>query len=337
MKMKVSRRVWSALALSTLAMLAGCDRTGPSYTVIEEPEKVVFLSARGNRSFEIGQRLLLTQLMGGNAGFELEIQDAGLDAALQRNQLQAAIAAKPLAILLDPLQPKESQGQVRMAEEAGILVIGLGQDSADLDCSTYLYTDQKKLGQKVGELVIAALQAKAQESGQTETVGRVVEIRGDEQTPDCQRQHEGFESALKAAPGVILVHDAPGDWTQKGGQERAQDALRLQHTFDIVFAQDDLMALGAAEALKDRRNDLMIIGINGFRGPQGGTTLVSDGDLDATVYQPMLVDFAWLLLQKKAQGPKFIPKPSYEMTFRTILPKDVNDIYRNGLPALPEL
>lgn len=335
--MKVSHRAWFTLAVSVFSLLTSCDRVGPTYTAIEETKKVVFLSARGNRSFELGQRLLMAQFIGNHSGFEFEVQDAGLDAAKQRDQLEAAIAAKPFAILLDPLDPPDLQSAVKAAVDAGILTLGFGEDSLSLGCSSSLYTDQKKLGQKVGELVIHALKAKALESGQTDTTGRVVEIRGDEVTPNCQRLHDGFEAALKTVPGVILVHDAPGGWTQAGGQERTQDALRLQHSFDIVFAHDDLMALGASDALKDRRSDLMILGINGFRGDQGGTTLVDEGRLDATVYQPMLVDFAWLLIKKKAQNPSFTPKPRYEMTFRTILPKDVNDIYRNGLPALPEL
>jgi len=331
--MKICRRVW----FIGLALLVGCGGKGPSNTVLEETRKVVMLSARGERVFESSQRMLLAQLMVNDPRFELQVLDAGFDAKKQRRQLDEAISQKPFAILLDPLSVPLLKDGVQAAMNSGILMLGLGEDSASLGCTTTLFADQKKLGQMVGELVIHALKAKAVVSGKTEAEGRVVEIRGDEESSVSERRHEGFTSALKAAPGIILIHDAPGDWNLEGGRDRTLDALRLQQSFDIVYAHNDLMALGAADALKDRREDVMIIGTDGFRTSDGGMTLVNEGQIDATVYQPMLVDLALVLLKKKAHEATFQPKPSYEMTIRTILPKDVEDIRRQGLPALPEL
>lgn len=337
--MSLSSRALPALLLTLLValVLAGCKRGGPRQTLLDPSYKVVMLSARGSRAYTDAQRQVFSRLVSQNRDWEVEILDAGLSPDTQRQQLEAAIAQKPFAVLLDPLSPTSLKTATTAARDAGIFLIGLGQDSKDLGCDTVLTADQRHLGWLAGDLVLRALFAKAQEEGRKEAQGRVVEIRGDETGTTSQKRHEGFEAALKAAPGIILVHDAPGDWTELGGQGRTQDALRLQHPFDVIYAHDDWMASGAASALADKRNDVMIIGTDGFRGPKGGLTLVGDGEIDATVYQPLLVDFAWQLLQKKAANAAFVPKEDYELKSRTILPKDVDDIRRNGLPPLPEL
>lgn len=335
--MKMRRRVWLFLAAGLLGALASCDRQQPVGTLVEDVRNVVFLSARGDRPFETGQRLVLARLMAGTPHLSLQTQEAGLNPGTQATQFKVALAEKPFAIIVDPLDPKALEADIKEAVAAGILVVGLGEVAKDMGCSTVVLADQRHLGQLAGELVVRSLLIKAQSESQSEATGRVIEIRGDDESAVCQRRHEGFEAALKLAPGVILVHDAPGGWSKKGGADRTLDALRLQQSFDVVYAHNDVMAMGAAEALKDRRADVMIIGTDGFRGQEGGMTLVGDGEIDATLYQPLLVDFARQILLKKSKEPSFTPKAQYELSSRAITLKDVDDIRRNGLPAYPEL
>jgi len=133
------------------------------------------------------------------------------------------------------------------------------------------------------------------------------------------------------------VHDAPGFWSREGGAERVREALRIQRSFDAVYAHDDLMAAGAAEALPaDLRENVFVIGTNGHGGREGGHTLVNAGVIDATVYQPLLVDFAALLIAKKIREPAFQPKPAYALDPRRVTPRDLDDIRLNGMVPYPE-
>ena len=116
-----------------------------------------------------------------------------------------------------------------------------------------------------------------------------------------------------------------------------QDAIRLQKQFDVVFAHNDAMALGAAEAAGEMRENVLLIGVDGFMGADGGFTAVNNGDIDATIHQPLLVDLAWQIIRKKLAEPAFQPKPSYKLNPMAITPKDVDDIRRKGLPPLPKL
>lgn len=334
-----SRRTWLAALAFSFGLMAGCERVKQPEAVISS-QKVIMLSARGERMFEIGQRNLLARLMSQDANYQLQVLDAGFDPDAQLSQLKTAVEERPLAILVDALDGNLLKPQVEEAVSAGILVIGLGESSADLGCSTVLLADQKKIGELAGGLVVKALFLKSlEESSGNEAIGRVVEIRGDDESRHCQRRHEGFVEALKTAPGVILVHDAPGDWSFAGGRDRTHDAVRLQRTFDVIYAHNDTMALGAAMALVqfETRDKVMVIGTDGFRGQEGGMTLVGDGEIDATIYQPLLVDFAWVMIRQRVKEPSFRPKAIYEMPLRTIQPRDLSEIRLKGLPAYPEL
>ena len=182
-----------------------------------------------------------------------------------------------------------------------------------------------------------ALTRKAKDEGGTEPAGRVVELRGDESSAEAQARHEGFMDAVKKAPGVVLVHDAPAGWTVQGGKDRIREALRLQTRFDVIYAQSDAIAHGAASLLGDQRGQVMVIGTDGFRGDEGGWTLVMEGDIDASIYHPPLVDLAWQIIERRKAEPGFSPKPGYRVNAVVITPKNVEDFRQKGPPALPAL
>jgi len=132
----------------------------------------------------------------------------------------------------------------------------------------------------------------------------------------------------------VLVHDAPGNWNDVEAALRTQEASRLQMPFQIIFAHNDLMAKGAIKVAKESgvRDSLLIMGVDGAPGTQGGMEMVRRGDLEATVYRPPLVDVAWTLLQQWLDNRDFAwpekvqPKP-FVMTM-----EDASKFTGKGLP-----
>lgn len=276
------------------------------------------------------------QLLANQTRATLQTLDAGGDGPTQAAQFAQAIAAKPFAIIIEPVDVATVAAPIKDAVAAGVLVIGLGQAATAAPCTTVLYCDQVEMGRLAGKMAVRAITRKAKEESRAEITGRAVEIRGDD-SPISAKRHEGFMAELKTVPGIILVHDAPGGWTKAGGKERMLEALRVQKSFDVVYAHNDSMALGAAEGAGDQRESTLIIGTDGFSAPEGGFTLVNNGDIDASVYQPLLVDFAWSILRKKMDKPDLPLKPSYQLTAYPITPKDIEELRRNGLPPFPKL
>lgn len=299
---------------------------------------VLFLTAWGGRAYERQQRLILDRLAATRPDLPLAVEDAQGMPEAQVEQLRKAIEARVAAVFLAPVAATPGlKAEVARAVQAGIFVYGLGEAAAPLPCTTVIATDERELGRVAGGIVLRALEAKSRAEGLATPAGRVVEIRGDDSSPACTARHEGFLEALKTAPGVLLVHDAPGGWTLEGGRDRARDAVRLQKTFDVLYAHDDAMALGAARALGELREGVLVLGTGGARGPEGGLTLVSQEEIDATVVQPPLVDFAWALLARQRAEPGFSPKPAYRLAPRPAQPKDVDGLMREEGGRFPEM
>ncbi len=327
-------RVFYLFLLTVFGLVSGCKRSAePEAKVIRG---IVLLSAQGERPYELAQKQNLLRVSGMNMEVNLLTYDAAGSARTQVEQFGKAMTEKPLAIVVTPVDAAVLFDQVNAAVQAGVLVIGLGEKASAMPCSTVLSCDQRELGRLAGELTVNALTRLAKDENKPEVTGRVVEIRGDELGELSTPRHEGFIEVLNKAPGVVVVHDAPGAWTKLGGKERTLEAIKLQSSFDVLYAHNDAMAFGAGAALGAQRSNVLLIGTDGFLGEEGGLTLVSNGDLDGSIYQPILVDMAWKIISRRLIESAFILKPSYRLVPTLITPKNASDLMRDGMPPLPE-
>lgn len=318
------------------ALLGGCKREAPPD--VAGPSRVVLLMADASRPYAVAQQQVLQRLISARPGFQFQALDAAGDAARQSAQLAQVLAEKPLAVVVAPVAADSLSPMTQKAAQEGVAVIGLGVQPAALAGAVSLRVDQRQLGRLAGQVAVRALQLKARAEGGQEAAGRVVELRGDDLPgTDSAQRHEGFMEEIAKQPGIVLVHDAAGMWSRKGGRERTEEALRLQARFDVIYAHNDSMALGASAALGEGRQDVMIIGTDGYRGQEGGYSLVNSGEIDASIYQPVLVDLAWRIIQRRREDPAFTAKPAYQVEPAVISPKTVDEIRIKGFPPLPEL
>lgn len=270
-------------------------------------------------------------------GCELALTDAKGDAGTQAGQLHAFAASRPKAVMVLPVAAAAVKDAIADLRQAGVFVIGLDASLNDGTCDTVVFCDQKKIGAMAGGLIVGALKRKAQESGASEVTGRVVQIQGDENHPSCRARNEGFLSALKAHPGIILVHDAPAKWDKAKAAACFKDALNLQKTIDAVYAQNDMMALGVSGAAveKNLRENLLIVGTDGITGPGAGLEMLRKSQIDATIHQPLLVDFAWRMIEKMSKDSAFKPQASYEIEPVAFTPKNLEELQASGLAVPP--
>ena len=322
-------------ALSLFALSPGCKR--PEADPLASIRTVAFLSADAAQPYELTQVQNFQRMVGFRDKVNFIHHDAKRDAALQAEQFGLVMAEKPFAIAITPVDAGRVSHQVAAAVQMGVVVVGIGEAALSLPCTTAVATDLREVGRLASGVAVKALTKKALAEGKVDVVGRVVEIRGEDESATSQMMHEGFMETLKAVPGVILVHDAPGAWTKDGGQARAMDALRLQTSFDVIYAHNDAMALGAVIGLGEARANMMVIGTGGYVGVEGGLSLVNKGDLDATVFLPILVDLAWNFITKKMDEPSFIPQASYRVAPTAITPSNADQMLREGPPPLPTL
>ena len=73
----------------------------------------------------------------------------------------------------------------------------------------------------------------------------------------------GFREALATSPGIRLLGTAPGRYLRAPGAEAMAHLLALHSRIDGVICTNDLMALGALDALEAAGRTALVVGING--------------------------------------------------------------------------
>lgn len=315
--------------------------TASQTPIKKEQTEIVLLLPDTRVAFQEFQRDGLTMLVGRQVGYRLTTHDAANSAATQAAQFREAIAAAPSAIIVAPVDPAALAALIVEAHTAGIIVIGLDPRMQNEGCTSVVYSDQKLVGRLAAQTVLEALQRKATAEKRTEVTGRVVELRGADNHFAANEIAAGFAEALKAESGVVLVHDAATDWEAEKATKRMEEAFRLQKSFDVIFAHNDVTALSAAKAAEaaGQRENILVVGADGLagQGDQRGLELVRDAALDATIVQPALVDLALQIITKMRTDKAFKPQAAYEVKPIAVVPKNVDQSLRQGTYALPKL
>jgi len=305
----------------------------------DERAEIILLLPDARIPMQEFQRNGLAMLVSRQAGYHLTSNDAAGSGAQQIEQFRQAIAAKPAAIIISPIDPPAVAALIVEAQTHGITVIGLDKRMLNEGCASIVFSDQRKVGRIAADAIVEALKRKAAEENRTEISGRVVQLRGTADSYSTNEIAEGFADGLRIQSGVILVHDAPADWNTENGTKRTTEAFSLQKNFDAIYAHSDAIAVGAAKAAETagQRENIFIVGTDGLSGQKRGIELVRQGDLDATVVQPALVDLALQIIMKLRTDKTFKPQPSYEIQPVLIMPRNAEQSFISGTYTLPQL
>jgi ABC-type sugar transport system substrate-binding protein len=305
---------------------------------IKPGSEVLLLLSHAEDPYQVSQANQLSDLVRQTEGLGLKIEDAKGSADNQITQIRAARERAPQVVIVQPVDAEAITPALRELHESRVPVIGLDA-SLDADVAdTLVVCDQEAIAQTAATFVIEALRRKAKDEGKSEVSGRIVQINASESHPPSQRRAAAFEKALHAEPGAVLVHDAPGEWTRENVLHRLREAFRLQKQFDVIYAHNDLIAKFAEEAVREaaQRENILLLGTDALAGTGGGLQMVRSGLIDASVHQPLLVDFAWRVILKMRADASFRPKPRYDIAPFVITMGNLADMTARG-PEFPEL
>ena len=204
---------------------------------------------------------------------------------LYRNELQKylvdelGLKAENISIMDGKNDQSEQMNQIRNFVTQGfdVMIINLVQASSEPDAereqawvddgikATYVGADARQSGTYQGE-EIAELENKGDADG--DGVVRYIMVQGDPENVDAQYRTEKSVEALKAA-GVEVeeLTKQRGDWDQTKGQEITANALsQYGDKIDVVFCNNDAMALGALQAIEAAgrtvNKDIYLVGVD---------------------------------------------------------------------------
>jgi ribose transport system substrate-binding protein len=229
----------------------------------------------------------------------LPIADAHQDSTTQVSQVQQFIAKKVDVLIISPNEPDPLTPAVEQACAAHIPVIILDR-TVNTDCYTaFIGGDNYQAGKLAGELALKLLPEG----------GNVVELRGILSNQPQIDRDKGFRDAIKANPGVKIIADQEAKWLKQDATQVMQQWLQRYDDIDLVYAENDPMALGAylAAAGANREDDIKFIGTDGLAIPDGGIRAVQRGQLDGTFISPTGAEAAAKTAYAIAHG-KSVPK-----------------------------
>jgi len=95
---------------------------------------------------------------------------------------------------------------------------------------------------------------------------------------------KGFRDAIKDSPGITVVASQTANWEREQGFAVFQNILQAHRDVDTVFACNDMMALGAVEAIAaaGRTGQIRVLG---FDAVQDARRALVAGTMEATVAQ----------------------------------------------------
>jgi ribose transport system substrate-binding protein len=264
------------LAAVALAVSA-CNREGGG----TKPKIALVLKTLNSPFFNDMQRGAETAAR--SLGVDLIVQAAEreLDVERQMQIIENLIQSRVSAICLTPSGSKEVVPAVVKANRANIPVIIVdtrldpaAAEQAGAKVVSFTGSDNYEGGRLAGQFVVQASNGHA----------RVAVLEGIPGHETGDSRLRGFRDALKNAAGVRIVASQTANWERDQGFNVFQNMLQAYPDIDTLFACNDVMALGASEAIRaaGRTGSIRIIG---FDAIDDARKAIADGTMAASVAQ----------------------------------------------------
>lgn len=329
MTLRHSKRVLAALAgVGALALAAACastpTSTGPTSSSEEKADggkKQFVVGYSQSNNAEPYRAQLNIQLQHFVSQYPdlklLPITDAQQDSGKQVSHVQQFVQQKVDVLIVSPNEAAPLTAAVQQACDAGIPVIILDR-TVNTDCySTFIGGDNYVAGKKAGELAVQLLPGG----------GNVVELQGILSNQPQIDRDKGFRDAIKANPKIKIVDHREAKWLKEEATKVMDQWLARGLSIDLVYAENDPMALGAylSATAKGKQNSIKFIGTDGLAIPDGGIRAVQQGKLAGTFIYPTGAEEAAKAAEALANG-KTVEKQQV-LDIEAVTPENAAKLY----------
>ncbi len=239
-----------------LMVLFACqrgERDAPTIALVVKTQNNPFFVDMENGAKEAAAKL----------GVNLVVQAAEreVDVEKQMQIIENLIQRRVNAICVSPSGSKEIVPAIVKANKAGVpvLIIDSGVDEETLKraggyIATFIGSDNFEGGKLAGEYIIKKLSGK----------GKVAILEGipGHETADARR--DGFQKAIDKAMGIEIAVSQVANSERDKGFNVFQNILQSHPEVQALFATNDMMALGAVEAIAaaGRTGEIIVVGFD---------------------------------------------------------------------------
>jgi ribose transport system substrate-binding protein len=203
--------------------------------------------------------------------------NANSQASKQISDIRDMIAQDVDAIIVAPLLEEGMDPALNAANEAGIPVFLIDRETAGKPCEdyiTFMGSNFYEQGERAAKIMAGLTNEKAKVAVLEGTPGASVTID----------RTQGFEKALKKYPNMDIVASQTGEFLRTKGQTVMEQLIQSNPDIDAVYAENDEMALGAIQALKDAGKDpgtdVKVVSID---GTEQAVQAIITGDINVVI------------------------------------------------------
>ena len=196
---------------------------------------------------------------------------------LQCAQIDSFIQENVDLLIVSPNEAEAVKPAVSRACNAGIPVIVADRRVSGDEWTAFIGGDNYRVGHLMAEW-IADLQKTHKQPI------RVLEVEGLPGSTPATHRHIGMMQRLEEIGGVQPhIESVMGEWYRENAYDVVSAYLRTHKDVDAIVAQNDLMAIGASEAVRDSKNyeegSVHIMGVDGI---MLGVQAVAEGVIECT-------------------------------------------------------
>jgi ABC-type sugar transport system substrate-binding protein len=237
---------FAALALSALAALtpaAAQDKVtiGVSLAQDDNPFYIIMLKGIRARAAELG--------------WDVVTVSSNEDKLRQINGVQDLIARGVKGILISPIDAVGVNAAYDAAAAAKIPIVSIARGSTSPNQTLHVAMDEKQIGRDIAEWTAKRLGGK----------GEVAMLMGPSGAPTFRNLGDGYLEVMAKHPDIKIVFKADGPLTRERGVKQTEDALVAHPDLAAIYAANDDVALGAAQAVlaANRKGKTVVTGMNG--------------------------------------------------------------------------
>ncbi|MDR5585922.1 MULTISPECIES: ribose ABC transporter substrate-binding protein RbsB [Clostridium] len=207
-------------------------------------------------------------------GYELVVLDSQNDSTKERSNVEDLVQQGVTALMINPTDSDAVKNSIQVANDSKIPVITLDRESNGGEVVCHISSDNVKGGNMAAEYMLETLKDK-------ETI-KVVELQGVPGASATRDRGKGFNDGIAGKNNVKVVASQSAEFDRQKGLSVMENIIQATPDFDVVFAHNDEMALGAVKALKAANKNVIVIG---FDGNVDAETAVNAGEMTATIAQ----------------------------------------------------
>ena len=264
----MTRSPWCALALLPCLAFGACNRSGGTRS--DAPRIALVLKTLNSPFFNDMQRG--AQEAATRLGVDLVVQAAEreIDVERQMQIVENLLQTNIKALCLTPSGSREIVPAVVKANRAGIPVVIV---DTKLD---------PVAAQQAGAKVLSFVGSDNYEGGRI--AARFIVEQSHGQARVAIQRLRGFRDGIRDAPGVTIVASQTANWERDQGFNVFQNMLQAHPNVDTLFSCNDVMALGAIEAVRaaGKTGSIRVVG---FDAIDDARKAIAEGTMAASVAQ----------------------------------------------------